>query len=156
MYAPTVLICHSDQQTAEELARVLQEFGAHALPLTNGVEAIEAVENLVFDVALVAPELALRGLPELLFGASRQNWLEVLVMDFPPDGLEIADFVLWVSEANTRNAEMNAMIEGAWHDGWYGEAGYEPGSSGAAKLTDAESEAQLEELLRLVRELESR
>ena len=130
-YAPTVLIVHPRQGIAKGLASILQDYGFHALPLWNAVDAIEHVENLFFDVAVVSDEMP-SALPELLFQANGGEWLEVLSFHTPENNVW-AEFMLTV----TFPFQLR---------GWYGEAGYEPGSSWTAKLTEAEWDAKIEEL----------
>jgi len=145
-YAPTVLIVHPKSCIATLLAQILRDYGFHALPLSNAVDAIEHVENLDFDVAVVSSQMP-SALPELLFQANRENWLEVLTMN-TPDVWNMAEFMLAVSEAVQERRWMCYLVAEAWHAAWYGEAGYEPGSSWTAKLTEAEWQAQMEELHR--------
>lgn len=136
-YAPTVLIVHPKKGIAKELASVLQGHGFHAVPLSNAVEAIEHVESLCFDVAVVSEEMP-SALPELLFRANRESWLQILIFRTPEDNVrDMREFVLAVSQANVRNAEIRCLIEGAWYDGWHGEAGYDPWT---VKLTGHELE----------------
>jgi hypothetical protein len=45
---------------------ILRDYGFHVLALSDAVDAIEHVENLCFDVAVVSDEMP-STLPELLF-----------------------------------------------------------------------------------------
>jgi len=142
-----VLVVHPDKIMAEFTAGLLQHYGINALPLTSPLDAIEHVENLYFDVALVSDWMP-PALPQLLFEVNRANWLEVLILHSEPLD-DDPKFVLAVSEAVNERCWMCFLIDDAWHSGWHGEAGYEPGSSWTAKLTEAEWDAQMEELERL-------
>jgi len=133
-YAPTVLIVHPKSCIATLLAMILRDYGFHVLALSDAVDAIEHVENLFFDVAVVSDEMP-SALPELLFQANREGWLEVLSFHTPENNVW-AEFMLTV----TFPFQLR---------GWYGEAGYEPGSLWTAKLTEAEWDAKIEELERL-------
>ena len=150
MNKPAVLVVHPGQNTAEELALVLQDYGFHALPVTNAVDALEHVENLDFDVAVVSSEMPSE-LPQLLLdsigwgGLHGCNWLEILVLN-SWSGWHVEDFVRAVSEAVKERRWTCWMIAMAWRDAWDGEAGYEPGSSWVTKLTDAEFDAELERI----------
>ena|SRR5260370_29771239 len=121
---PTVLVVHPDQYTAQELAAVLQDFGFHTLPLTNAVDAIETVENLYFDVALVSNQMP-PALPELLFQSHRGIWLEIIILKIPKQQcvVDIADFVLAVNESVSDGRIMSHQMEEVWHTAWYGEGG---------------------------------
>ncbi len=154
-YAPTVLIVQPKSCIATLLAMILRDYGFHVLALSDAVDAIEHIENLCFDVAVVSDEMP-SALPELLFQCNRQNWIEILICKTPEEW-ELADFMLTISEAAKERDWMSYLIEAAWHDGWYGEAGYEYGSAGGdagwtATLTEAELKAKVEETQRMLRE----
>lgn len=121
MNAPTVLVVHPDRIIAGVAAEILQHYGFNALPLTNAVDAIENVENLYFDVALVSNQMP-SALPELLFQANRENWLEILLMDTPVAS-DVADFVLRVSEAVQERRWMCYLIAESWYEADFGVAG---------------------------------
>jgi CheY-like chemotaxis protein len=156
-YAPTVLIVHPKQGIAKGLASVLQQYGFHALPSTDSVDALELVENLCFEVAVMSDEMPSE-LPQLSFLANRENWLEILTFGTPEDNFwDMGEFMLAVSEAAKERNWKCCLIEGAWHDGWHGEAGYQYGSAGGdagwtAILTEAELEAKVEEMQRMLHE----
>jgi len=125
---------------------MFQDYGFHALPLWDAVDAIEHVENLFFDVAVVSVEMP-STLPELLFQANRGEWLEVLSFHTPENNVwDMGEFMLTISEAAKERDWMCYWIAEAWHAAWYGEAGYEPGSGWTANLTEAEWDAKIEEL----------
>jgi hypothetical protein len=132
-----VLVVHPDKIMAEFIAGLLQDYGINALPLTSALDAIEHVENMYFDVALVSDWMP-PALPQLLFQVNRANWIEVLILHREPLD-DDPEFVLGVGEAANERCWMCFLIEAAWHDGWYGEAGYEPGSGWTANLTASES-----------------
>src|SRR5579859_5552112 len=84
-----VLILHPDRVVAEEVAAVLQDYGFNSLPLRNPMDALEHVEKLHIDVVLLCadiPHWNAAELAELLYNVSRE-WLEVLLIANPPDGL---------------------------------------------------------------------
>jgi hypothetical protein len=110
-----------DKIMAEFTAGLLQHYGINALPLTSALDAIEHVENLYFDVALVSDWMP-AALPQLLFEVNRANWLEVLILHSEPLD-DDPKFVLAVSEAVNERCWMCFLIDDAWHSGWYGEAG---------------------------------
>ncbi len=104
---------------------MFQDYGFHALPLSDAVDAIEHVENLFFDVAVVSDEMP-STLPELLFQANREEWLEVLSFHTPENNVwDMGEFMLTVSEAAKERDWMRYWIAEAWHAAWYGEAGEE-------------------------------
>lgn len=123
---------------------MFQEYGFHALPSTDSVDALELVENLCFDVAVVSDEMP-SALPELLFKANRENWLEVLTFGTPEDNFwDLGEFMLAVNEAAQERNWKCYLIEEAWHDGWYGEAGYDPWSR--PNVTEAQWQASMDAL----------
>ena len=124
MYAPTVLVVHPDQFTVEELAAALQDYDFHALPLTDAVDAIEHVENLDFDVALVSSHMP-SGLPQLLYDSHRGNWLEIIIFNFPKEGMDVADYVRAVNDAVSDSRWTRFDIEIRWKEAWDGDAGYD-------------------------------
>jgi hypothetical protein len=138
-----VLVVHPFKDMAEFTAALLQHYGINALPLTSALDAIEHVENLYFDVALVSDWMP-PALPQLLFEVNRANWLEVLIWNREPLD-DDPKFVLAVGEAVNERCWMSFLIDDAWHSGWYGEAGYKWGSGRTANLTEAELETQIEE-----------
>jgi CheY-like chemotaxis protein len=148
-----VLVVHPHKIMAEFIAGLLQHYGINALPLTSALDAIEHVENLYFDVALVSDWMP-SAVPQLLFEAHRANWLEVLILHSEPLD-DDPKFVLAVSEAVDERCWMCYWIAEAWHAAWYGEAGYEPGSGWTANLTEGELEVELERLLAASRSAES-
>jgi hypothetical protein len=124
-YAPTILIVHPKHGIAKGLASVFHEYGFHALSSTDSVDALELVENLCFDVAVVSDEMP-SALPEFLFQSNKENWLEVLGFHTPEDNVwDMGEFMLAVSEAAKERDWMCYWIAEAWHAAWYGEAGYE-------------------------------
>jgi hypothetical protein len=125
--APTVLVVHPDQHTAEELAAVLQGCGFHALPLANAVDAIENVENLHFDLALVSNQWS-STLPELLFHSHMGIWLEIIVLEIPKelcvaDIGDFAEFVRIVAESTFDGRVMSHQMEEVWDTALHGKAG---------------------------------
>jgi hypothetical protein len=138
---PTVLVVHPDQHTAEELAAVLQGCGFHALPVTNALDAIENVENLSFDLALVSNQLPAM-LPELLFHSHRGIWLEIIVLRIPK-GLCVADigdfaeFVRIVDDSTFNGRVMSHQMEEVWDTALHGEAG-EPRMTFFAEWAESE------------------
>lgn len=138
---PTVLVVHPDRHTAEKLAAVLQGYGFHALPVANAVDAIENVENLSFDLALVSNQLP-AVLPELLFHSHRGIWLEIIVLRIPKelyvaDIGDFAEFVQIVDESTFDGRVMSHQIEEVWDTALHGEAG-EPRMTFLAEWTEGE------------------
>ena len=140
-FTPTVLVVHPDQYTAQELAAVLQDFGFHALPLTNAVDAIENVENLYFDLALVSNQMP-SVLPELLFHSHREIWLEIIILKIPKqrrvaDIGDFAGFVEAVRESVFDSRIMSHQMEEVLYTAWHGKAG-EPRTTFFAEWAEAE------------------
>jgi CheY-like chemotaxis protein len=76
-----VLVVHQDHAIAEELAGILREHGLNALPLSRSLDALEHVEKLRFDVALLSTEMAGVALGEVLRHAhARRPWLATVLM----------------------------------------------------------------------------
>ncbi len=84
------------------------------------MDAIEHVENLDFDVAVVSKEMP-SALPELLFQANRENWLEILMLNSPPG--DVQDFIQAVSEAAEDRRWMCYLVAEAWYEADFGVAG---------------------------------
>jgi hypothetical protein len=83
----------------------------------DSLAALELVENLCFDVAVVSKEMP-SALPELVFRANRENWLEVLTSGTPEDNVwDLGEFMLAISEGAEEGNWMCCLIDGAWHDG---------------------------------------
>lgn len=76
-----VLVVHQDHAIAEGLAGILREHGLNALPLSRSLDALEHVEKLRFDVALLSTEMAGVALGEVLRHAhARRSWLATVLM----------------------------------------------------------------------------
>ena len=126
MKRPNVLVVHPAWYTAEVLAAVLQDCGFQALPLTNALDALENVENLYFDLALVSNQLP-SVLPELLFQSHRGIWLEIIILKIPKqwrvaDIGDFAGFVEIVRESVSDSRMMTCQMEEVWYTAWYGQA----------------------------------
>jgi hypothetical protein len=131
----SVLVVHPNKDAAEVVASWLQRCNMQALPLTDAVDAIEHVENLRFDLAVVSKNLPPE-LPQLLLDSHRAPWLEILELR---DGwVYPEEFVLAVSKFAQESRCMCFWIANAWHTAWYGEAGFD-----ASTATEEESHAKL-------------
>jgi len=81
-----VLVVHQDQAIAQELAGILREHGFNALPLSRSLDALEHVERLRFEVALLSTEMAGVALGEVLqHGHARRHWLATVLIGTKED-----------------------------------------------------------------------
>ena len=149
-----ILVLHPDRAVADEITEVLQEYGFNALAVTDAIDALEHVENLRFDVAIVSTEIQWAEVGELLFHASN-HWLEIMLLGTLeasegclPLPCEVRELVLQVGQAVERSRVTAYHIGEAWHSAWDGEAGhniYEP-----SPLTQEEWDTKIEELKKLL------
>ena len=88
-----VLVVHQDRAIAEELAGILREYGFNALPLSRSLDALEHVERLRFDVALLSTEMTGVALAEVLRHAhARRSWLATVLMGTHEDLKQVESF----------------------------------------------------------------
>jgi hypothetical protein len=118
---PAILVVHPDHYTAQELAAALQDFGLNSLPLTNAVDAIEHVENLDFDVAIVGIEMP-SAFPQLLFDSLKEDWIEILLWDSTVEW-DVREIAQTVRLAAVERGWVRYLIAEACCSAWCGEAG---------------------------------
>ena len=150
---PNILVLHPNQIIAEATAGVLQiVYGLNALPLTDAVDAIEHVQNLDFDVAVVSSEMPCE-LPQLLFDSCKEDWIEILLWDSTV-GWNVPEFVQTIRVAAVDRGWIRYLIAEACSSAWCGEAG-KPADRDCTQAQNDYLDATIEEIGEDVRSVQA-